>query len=144
MTTTAKLRIALTTTVCAAVFYTSFRHIVGVATHYGNTIDVALLYPICIDAVILISALTLVARTGVSKAAKFYARLGRIFGFASTIFCNLASSEFASTMAAIVALIPAIALILTVELLIHAAQGTTATRAKASKTATVTKLRSAS
>lgn len=149
MTTAARIRIALITLVCAAVFYTSFRHITEVAHRYGNSLDVAALYPICIDAVILISALTLVARTGVSKAARFYAKLGRVFGFAATIFCNLASSDFSSTVAALVALIPAVSLILTVELLIHAAQGTAATRSRsaakkttaARKAATVTPLR---
>ncbi len=150
MTTTARIRVALIATVCAAVFYTSFRHITHVAAHYGNSPDVAALYPVCIDAVILISALTLVARVGISKTTRFYAKAGRLFGFAATIFCNLAASDFTSTMAAVVSLIPALALILTVELLIHAAQGTPATRkataAKPTKTAgkaTVTRLRSA-
>lgn len=128
MSTTAKLRIALIAVVCAAVFYTSFRHIVDVAEQYGNSADVALLYPVCIDAVILISAFTLIARREVSKMARWYAKLGRLFGFSATIFCNVASSEFASSVAVAVALIPALSLILTVELLVHASAGTASSR----------------
>jgi drug/metabolite transporter (DMT)-like permease len=142
--TAIRARLALIAIVCACVFYTSFRHITHVALSYGNTADVAVLYPICIDAVILVSALTLTARTGVNRVTKLWASAGRYFGFAATIFCNVSSSEFASSMAVVVALIPAIALIITVELLIHAAQGTPATRARKAKKATVTQLRSAS
>lgn len=141
MTTTAKLRIALIVAVCLGVFYTSFRHIVAVAMAQGNPTDVALMYPISIDAVIMISALTLVVRTGVSKAARFWARFGRVFGFAATIYANVAHSGYASTDAVLVNLIPAVALIVTVELLIHSAQGTAASRRAATKSTTTRKLR---
>lgn len=123
-----RIRIALITVVCAMVFYTSFRHITAVAMANGNPRDVAMMYPFAIDFVILISALTLIARKGVTKAARNWARFGRLFGFAATIFCNLVTSHFASTVSAIVATIPAIALIITVELLIHGAKGTPAAR----------------
>lgn len=131
MTTTAKLRIALIVVVTLGVFYTSFRHIVAVAMAHGNTADVALFYPVSIDAVIMISALTLVVRNGVPKAARFWARFGRVFGFVATIYANVAHSGYASTDAVLVNLIPAVALICTVELLIHSARGTSASRRQA-------------
>lgn len=153
--TPAQIRILLITVVCAAVFYTSYSEIYAVALHYTGKARVAATYPICIDAVILIAALTLVARTGVNATAKRWARFGRVFGFTSTILCNAAASGFASAdaltldlvVAVAVSLIPAISLIATVELLIHGAQGTPASRARAAKTArpaaTVTRLRAA-
>lgn len=123
MTTTQKLRITAITIVCLAVFAISYEHIATVAGQYGNGWS-RYLYPICIDGVILISALTLVARAGVTKTTRYYAKLGRWFGFIATIYANVAHSGYGSTDAILVNLIPALALILTVELLIHAATGT--------------------
>ena len=134
MTTTQKLRIALITLVCAAVFAISYEHIAAVAHQYGNGWS-AYLYPLCIDGVILISALTLVARVGISKTTKYYAKLGRWFGFAATIYANVAHSGYGSTDAIVVNLIPALSLILTVELLIHAATGTAQSRMRSRKAA---------
>jgi len=143
MTTPARIRLALITLVCACVFTASYNHIYDVARAAANAPYVAALYPICIDAVILICALTLTIRVGVSKAARLYARLGRAFGFAATIFCNLAASDFTSTFRAVVCLIPAIALIFTVELLIHSAHGTAASRRKSARPPNVRPLRQA-
>ena len=124
------MRILLTVVVCGCVFKVSYSHIVHVAIKYGNTPSDAMLFPICIDAMILVCALYLAAKVGVSKMTKFYAKLGRYFGFAATIFCNISASDFASSMAVAVNLIPAIALIITVELLIHGSQKTSATRTR--------------
>lgn len=126
--TAIRLRLALISLVCTGVFKISASHIIKVAMEHGNSHSDALVYPVAIDAVILISALTLTAAKGVNGMAKWWARIGRWFGFAATIFCNMASSNFASTMDAVIALIPAIALIITVELLIHASKATPATR----------------
>lgn len=140
MTKAQKLRMTAITAVCLAVFAISFDHITTVAATYGNGWT-AILYPICIDGVILVSALTLVARVGISKATKAYAKAGRWFGFIATIYANVAHSGYASTDAVLVNLIPAISLILTVEMLIHAAQGTSATRAATRKASAPAKLR---
>lgn len=123
MTTTQKLRIAVIAIVCASVFAISYSHITEVAQQYGNTWP-AWLYPICIDGCILASAFTLIARNGVSKGTRYYAKLGRWFGFVSTIYANVAHSGYGSTDAIIVNLIPALSLIIVVELLINAAAGT--------------------
>jgi drug/metabolite transporter (DMT)-like permease len=133
--TNMKLRLALTTVVCAASFYVSYRHILEVALSTGNTIDSAVVYPITIDALILVSALTLIATTGVSKMAKLWATAGRAFGFAATVYCNLAASHFTSVMGAIVNMIPAVALIITVELLVYGWKATPATRPVAARKA---------
>jgi hypothetical protein len=145
MTNSLKLRAALITMTCLGSFYVSFRHIVDVALAHGNTIDVAIVYPISIDAVILVSALSLIQPKGVNKKARFWATLGRMFGFAATIYANMLHSGWADTDSVLVNLIPAVGLITVIELLIHTAHGTVATRAAArTKNATpsnVTKLR---
>jgi hypothetical protein len=135
-------RIALTATVAAGTFFISASHIISVAEEAGNHGAAAFVYPVAIDAVILVSVLTLVAKTGVNRMAKWYATLGRTFGFAATIYANVAASGFESVNNAVINLIPALALIITMELLVHAAQATPATRArKATKKATVTPIR---
>jgi drug/metabolite transporter (DMT)-like permease len=124
------IQMVLTTVVCGAIFYTSFRHIVAVAMHYGNTMDVAIMYPVCIDAVILISALTLIQPKGVNKQAKMWATVGRVIGFVFTLYANMLHSGWENTDAVLVNLIPGIMLIVAVELLIYGFKGTAATRRK--------------
>jgi hypothetical protein len=137
MTNAAKFRVALITIVCAATFTISYSHIHAVALQYGNSPLAAVLYPITIDCGILVAALTLTARTGVNRSAKAWAAFARIFGFGATVFCNVAASDWAAattpaaTIAAVVVnLVPAIVLISTIELLIHGAHGTAASRAR--------------
>lgn len=123
MTPIQKFRFVIIAIVFGCVFAISYGHITEVAARYGNTWP-AWLYPICIDGLIVASALTLIGRNGVSKGARFYARGGRWFGFAATIYANVAHSGYASTDAILVNLIPAISLILISELAIHGAAGT--------------------
>src|SRR5689334_23008117 len=123
-------RIALTAAVAGGTFFISASHIVAVATAAGNHGLAAYVYPVAIDAAILVSVLTLVAKSGVNWKAKSYAAAGRIFGFSATIYCNLAASHWTSITSAIVNLIPAISLIIVMELLVHAAQATPATRSR--------------
>lgn len=142
MTNSQKIRMALIALVCGGVFANSATHIHFTAVLARNSSTMAWTYPICIDAVILISALTLVQATGVNKSARFWARFGRIFGFAATIYCNIAASQFVSVSDIIVDLIPAVALIATVEMLIHGWRGTAASRRSAkAKPGNVTPIR---
>lgn len=140
-------RIALIAVVCAAQFYTSARDIIETAmplVHHDLTR--AITFPVCIDALILISALTVAVRTGINAKARRWAAFGRYFGFGATIYANGLSGGIANTThidAGIITgtlflLIPAVALIATIELLIHGVQGTPATRkASATKSKTV-------
>jgi Protein of unknown function (DUF2637) len=125
-----RTRTMLTAAVAAGSFYISASHIVTVATAAGNHGLAAYIYPVAVDAVILVSVLTLVARVAVNKMAKFYARLGRIFGFSATIYCNVSASGFHSVQSMVIDLIPAVAAIIVMELLVHTAQATPATRAR--------------
>lgn len=155
MTTTAHIRIALITTVCAAQFFVSASDIIDQALHVTHSIARAAAFPACIDATILIAALTVAARTGVNKKARQWAAFARYFGFTATVYANVISSGITRAAhltpdlvaSAAFMLIPAVALIATMELLIHGAQGTPATRkaasAKTTSRATVTRLRAA-
>ena len=93
-----------------------------------NTQVSAAVYPVSIDAVILVSALYLVGGTGVNKLAKMWATVGRVFGFAATIFCNMAHSGWDNVASVVVNMIPAIALIITVEMLVYGWKATPAAR----------------
>jgi hypothetical protein len=93
------------------------------------------MYPVCIDAVILVSALYLVATTGVNKLAKFWATAGRYFGFAATVFANMAHSGWTSASDVVINLIPAVALIITMELVVYGFKATPATRSSQARKA---------
>lgn len=136
MNTNAKLRIALTLIVCAASFFVSYRHIFEVAMGAKNDTATAAVYPVCIDAVILVSALYLVAATGVNKMAKLWATVGRYFGFAATVFANMAHSGWGNVSDIIINLIPAIALIITMELVVYGFKATPAARTSQARKAT--------
>lgn len=120
MAFTTKLRLAITAIVCLSAFYVSFNHIISVAIDHGNTQDVALVYPITIDGLILVSALSLMESR--ARGVRFWAWVGRYVGFACTLYANTLHSGWESVDSIVVNLIPGVSLIITVELLIHTAQ----------------------
>lgn len=121
-------RLALTIAVTAGIFYVSAGHIVDVAMVHGNPFRVAIVYPLAIDGMILISALTMAASVAVSKETKRYAKLARYFGFAATVYANVAHSGYTSIDSILINLIPAVALILVMEVVISSAKMTPAAR----------------
>lgn len=128
-------RFALIVAVTAGIFYVSASHIIAVAEQYGNHGTAALIYPLCIDGVILISALTLVATQGsVGKDTKRWATVARYFGFAATIYANLEHSGYGSQGAVVVNLIPALALIFTMEITVKSAKSMARTTARRTAT----------
>lgn len=130
-----KIRLALTLAATAGIFWISAKHIVHVAVGAGNDFSAAIVYPVAIDVVILVSVLTMMAPTGVNTMAKWYAALGRGFGFGATIYFNVAASGFESANAMVVNLIPAVALIIMMELSVHAVKATPGSRARKAKPA---------
>lgn len=123
-----RIRIAAVTVVCVVTFYVSFSEIMATAMSYGIERRVALAYPISIDALILVCAFTLIVNRGATRTTKVYAKFGRLFGFGATIYCNSMAAGTTDINALIVHAIPAVSLIFTVELLVHGAKGTAATR----------------
>lgn len=138
-----KIRIALTAIIWAGAFKISGSHIVSVAMANGNRIDDAIIYPLSIDALIIACALWVSAPKGVNKATRLWAAAGRYFGFAATVYANLAHSGWSSLESGIINLIPAIAVIVATEVFVHGMKGTVATRAakQATKASAPAKLR---
>ena len=129
-----KLRLALTVLICAGVFKISAHHIMDVAVRYGNAPQDAWIYPLCIDGMILLSALYLAARSGVSKATKFWGLVARYFGFAATIFCNVCHAGNLNPVACIINVFPALALIVVMEMLICGSKAMIATGKRQART----------
>lgn len=133
MTANLKTRIAIAITVTAGIFYISASHITHIAMEYGNPMRTAVVFPLAIDGVILFCTLTLTTKTGINKATRSYCNAGRWFGFAATVYANMAASGWDSTDGVIINLIPAVALILMLEALIHTYKGTPASKRAAKK-----------
>lgn len=130
-------KMVLTTVVWAGAFKVSASHAVGTALEYGNSKSDAMTYPILIDALIIACALWVAAPKGVNKATKFWAGLGRTFGFAATLFTNLAHADLLAHgdsplmigVSAAVSLLPGIAVIVMTEVFVHGMKSTPAARA---------------
>ena len=121
-------RLAIVIIVTVGIFYVSAGHIVEVAMRYGNPFSTAIVYPLAVDGVILVSGLTMAARVGVSKETRRYAQLARYCGFAATLGANAAHSPTASIIAIAVNIIPAVMLILMMETVISSVKMTPAAR----------------
>jgi drug/metabolite transporter (DMT)-like permease len=125
------IRIALTSVIWAGAFKISGSHIVDVAMKNGNRFDDAIIYPLSIDALIIACALWVSAPKGVNKATRLWAAAGRYFGFAATLYANLAHSGWSSIESGIINLIPAIAVIIATEVFVHGMKSTPAAKAAA-------------
>lgn len=127
-----RARLASIATVLLFCFAVSYSDIYTTATHHGVPPTTAWMYPLIIDLMILACAFTLIARTGVNRATKYWCGIGRIAGFAATIVFNLAA-DTSSVMNAGVHLWPAIGMIVITEAMVHGLQATPATRAQATR-----------
>lgn len=137
-----KTRIGIIGIVTLAEFYNSANHIVHTAMAAGNPLGSALTYPVCIDGMILAAVVTLIAKTGVNKMARFYAGWARVLGYVATVYCNVTASGLHSVTAGITDLFPGLGLIVVLELAIYSLQQTPAARARKSTVAKPVKLRS--
>jgi len=144
------IRMIAVTVACLGAFWASGFDITHAALAMGQPLHVAVAYPLVIDAAILGCALTALVATGLSKIAKFYAKLGRLAGFGFTIYANALSAGTADVHAIAMRIIPAVMLIFLIETIVHTAHGTATTRrvartrtapATAPATATVTPIR---
>ena len=124
-------RVVFTAIIALGAFAISSVHWFHVAQDAGNAWWTAAIYPVAIDCLIIVSAMTMMQSTGVTRMAKYYASLGRAFGFAATLYGNMAASHFTSASDMLVNLMPAVALILSVEMLIASAKATSTSRARA-------------
>jgi hypothetical protein len=99
--------------------YVSYLHIVAVATRVGERPEVAYALPVTIDALMLMSTLAMLADRRAGRRPSGWARTGFWFGVAVSVTCNIASAE-PTWPARAVAAIPAVSLLLAVEVLIRA------------------------
>lgn len=134
---------AITGIIWAGAFKVSASHLIDVAMKNGNTFSDAIFYPLLVDAMIIACALWVASPKGVNKATRMWAAAGRYFGFAATVYGNLAHSGWTSLESGIINLLPAVAVIVATEVFVHGMKGTVATRAakQATKATRPAKLR---
>lgn len=111
--------------------YVSYLHIVDVALAVGERPEVAYALPVTIDALMVLSTVALL-----SDRRHRWAQAGFLFGVAVSIICNVASAD-PTWPARGVAAIPAVTLLLAVEVLVRTGR-TADTRAATKRTATRT------
>jgi hypothetical protein len=98
-------------TVALVAGYVSYLHIVAVALRFGERPEVAYALPICVDALMVMSTLALLA-----DRSNRWAQAGFLFGVGVSVVCNVASAQ-PSWPARGIAAIPAVTLLLAVEVL---------------------------
>lgn len=96
--------------------YASFRHIVHVATMAGETPEVAAVYPLAIDGLIVVGTMAMLADKAQGRAPRLSARVALGFGIVATLAANVASAQ-PTVLARLVAAVPAVAFLLAVEVL---------------------------
>lgn len=96
--------------------FASFRHIVGVALHFGEDAAVAYALPFCIDALMLVSVAAMAEDKKAGRRPRLSARVAFGFGVLASLGANVASAD-PTTGARVVAAVPALALLLAIEVL---------------------------
>lgn len=145
MNRTARLAQIIPSAIVAAVaFYISANDVVHTAMEHGKPFHVAIGYPVVLDAGLLSCALILIASRGVSRITKLYAKVGRSFCAAATLYANALSAPTFDVHDVAVSVAPAVVLIIVVEATIHAFKGTAQSRTSrpAVKSGNVTPIRS--
>lgn len=99
--------------------YVSYLHIVDVAMDVGERPEVAYALPVTIDALMVMSTLAMLADRRAGRRPSAWAQAGFLFGVAVSVTCNVASAA-PTWPARGVAAIPAISLLLVVEVLVRA------------------------
>lgn len=135
------IRMVTTAIIALGAAYGSFGHIVHLAEQHGQHGLSAHLYPIMFDALMILSSVNL-SGGALNRMTRFWSRVGMMWGLICSLGANLMSSDMTDTLAAIIAVAPAITLLITVEMLLHGAKSVRAgRRRKASAPANVTTLR---
>ncbi|MFG1993119.1 DUF2637 domain-containing protein [Actinoplanes sp. NPDC048988] len=102
----------------------SFRHIADVAVRYGEHPAVAVALPFAIDGLMVVATAAMIEDQRAGRSVRWSARVAFVFGVVASLGANIASAQ-PSAMARIVAAVPAVALLLAIEVLTrsgHAAQ----------------------
>ncbi|MFG1997112.1 DUF2637 domain-containing protein [Actinoplanes sp. NPDC048988] len=118
----------------------SFRHIAAVSLHYGEVAAVAYSLPFAIDGLLIVATMAMIEDKRAGRRIRWSARVAFVFGVVASLGANIASAQ-PSAGARIVAAVPAVALLLAIEVLSRsgapADQVTGVTTIPASKSAPV-------
>ncbi|MET8908263.1 DUF2637 domain-containing protein [Micromonospora sp. NPDC004551] len=96
--------------------YSSFSHIAHVALRYGERREVAYALPFAIDGLLIVATTAMLDDKRNGRRVRWSARLAFAFGVTASLAANVASAA-PSAGARVVAAVPAIALLLAVEVL---------------------------
>jgi hypothetical protein len=113
---------ATTAMVAGVAGFSSYRHIVEVAQRAGEHQAVAAVLPLSIDGLIVVGTMAMVEDKRAGRRPRLSARVALAFGVVATLAANIASAQ-PHLMARLVAAVPAVAFLITVEVL--ARQGRT-------------------
>jgi hypothetical protein len=107
-------RYGSTAVVAAIAAWASYRHMVHLAQHYGQPVDIAYLLPLSVDGMMVVASLAMVAagRIRASAVAAF------LIGIGASLWANGLAAE-PNWVARVISAWPALALVLVVELLVR-------------------------
>jgi len=104
------------TSVALIAGYSSYLHIAHVALHYGERPEAAYALPFAIDGLLIVATTAMLDDTRHARHVRWSARMAFTIGVTASLAANVASAQ-ATPGARIVAAIPAIALLLAVEVI---------------------------
>jgi hypothetical protein len=107
---------ATTAVVAGVAGFSSYRHIVEVAQRAGEHQAVAAVLPLSIDGLIVVGTMAMVEDKRAGRRPRLSARVALGFGVVATLAANIASAQ-PHLMARLVAAVPAVAFLVTVEVL---------------------------
>lgn len=107
---------ATTAVVAGVAGFSSYRHIVEVAQRAGEHAAVAAVLPLSIDGLIVVGTMAMVEDKRAGRRPRLSARVALGFGVVATLVANIASAQ-PHLMARLVAAVPAVAFLVTVEVL---------------------------
>lgn len=107
---------ATTAMVAGVAGFSSYRHIVEVAQRAGEHQAVAAVLPLSIDGLIVVGTMAMVEDKRAGRRPRLSARVALGFGVVATLAANIASAQ-PHLMARAVAAVPAVAFLITVEVL---------------------------
>ena len=96
--------------------WSSYRHMVHVALHVGEQPSIAWVPPLSVDGLLVVASIAMVDDRQAGRTVRWSARIAFAFGIVASLAANVAAAH-PTVGARLVAAWPALALLLTVELL---------------------------
>lgn len=112
-------------TVASIAAWSSYRHMVHVALHVGEQPSIAWVLPLSVDGLLVVASIAMVDDRQAGRQVRWSARIAFAFGVGASLAANVAAAH-PTVGARLVAAWPALALLLTVELLSRSGRRTKA------------------